>query len=256
MVPPMSWVSLSLLGCAGLLLAAAAPAADRLSPARHEVRAQLVPVRHTTLSAELNARVVALPVPESGRFAAGDLLVELDASLPATHVERAQAELRSARAHLSAHEELHRLNAVGALELEQARAAVQRAEAELAGAAVLLARTRIYAPYPGRVAERHVRELQYVQPGQALLDILDDSVLELEFIVPSTWLSQLEPGHALVVQLDETGQDYPAVLSRLGARVDPVSQTVKAVGHISGRHPELVAGMSGRLRPLQRDVAP
>jgi membrane fusion protein, multidrug efflux system len=248
----MRWLAISLLG---LVVALVAPlSAERVPPTWQEVRAQLVPLRYTTLSAELHAKVLTLRVPETVRFAAGDLLVELDASLPATHLERARAELRAARASLSAHEELHRLNAVGALELEQGRAAVQRAEAELASTEVLLARTRIVAPYAGVVAERHVRELQHVQPGQPLLDILDETALELEFIVPSTWLSRFAIGHPLVIHLDETGRDYPAVLTRLGVRVDAVSQTVKAAGLITGQFPELVAGMSGRLRPV--DPAP
>ena len=39
------------------------------------------------------------------------------------------------------------------------------------------------------------------QPGQALLDILDDSALELEFLVPSRWLSWLHSGSEFQVHL-------------------------------------------------------
>ena len=109
------------------------------------------------------------------------------------------------------------------------------------------ATARIYAPFAGRVAEQRVREQQYVQAGQPLLDILDDSVLELEFLVPSVWLRWVKPGGAFEVQIDETRKTYPARFTRLGARVDPVSQSVKAVAAIHGRFPELMAGMSGRV---------
>jgi multidrug efflux pump subunit AcrA (membrane-fusion protein) len=104
----------------------------------------------------------------------------------------------------------------------------------------------VTAPFAGRVAEQKVREQQYVQPGQALLDILDDSVLELEFLVPSVWLQWLRVGRAFEVQIDETRKSYPARFTRIAARVDPVSQTVKVAAAISGRHPELMAGMSGK----------
>jgi len=112
----------------------------------------------------------------------------------------------------------------------------------------LLSKCSIAAPYSGRVAEQKVREQQYVQPGQALLDILDDSVLELEFLVPSAWLGWLKVGGSFQVEIDETRKTYPAKFIRIGARVDPVSQSVKVAAAIDGRFHELIAGMSGRVR--------
>jgi multidrug efflux pump subunit AcrA (membrane-fusion protein) len=101
------------------------------------------------------------------------------------------------------------------------------------------------------VAEQRVREQQYVQAGQPLLDIIDDSVLELEFLVPSRWLAWLRPGGLFQVTIDETGKTYPAKFTRIGARVDPVSQSVKVAAAVYGRFPELMAGMSGRIQVTQ-----
>ena len=73
-------------------------------------------------------------------------------------------------------------------------------------------------------------------------------VLELEFLVPSRWLMWLRVGGAFKVTIDETRKTYPAKFIRIGARVDPVSQSVKVVAAIDGRFPELVSGMSGRVQ--------
>jgi multidrug efflux pump subunit AcrA (membrane-fusion protein) len=86
-----------------------------------------------------------------------------------------------------------------------------------------------------------------VQPGQALLEILDDSILELEFIVPSKWLAWLKTGQGFQVAIDETGKTYPAKVQRIGARVDPVSQSVKISAIVDGKFGELMAGMSGKV---------
>jgi hypothetical protein len=75
------------------------------------------------------------------------------------------------------------------------------------------------------------------RPGQALLDILDDSALELEFLVPSRWLSWLQQGTEFQVRIDETGKTYPAKVQRLAARVDPVSQSIKVNAAIHGKFP-------------------
>ena len=98
-----------------------------------------------------------------------------------------------------------------------------------------------------RVAEQKAREQQFVQPGQALLEILDDSSLDLDFIVPSKWLAWLKVGQSFKVAIDENGQSYPARVTRLGARIDPVSQSVTVAAVIDGHFPELIAGMSGRV---------
>ena len=61
------------------------------------------------------------------------------------------------------------------------------------------------------------------------------------------WLAWLKAGGPLQVQIDETQKTYPARFTRIGARVDPVSQSVKVAAAIDGRFPELIAGMSGRV---------
>ena len=133
------------------------------------------------------------------------------------------------------------------MELEVSEAEVGKARAELASNAAVLSKCGVAAPFAGRIAEQKVREQQYVQPGQALLEILDDTVRELEFIIPSKWLAWVKPGYAFQVKIDETGKSYPAKVQRVGARVDPVSQSVKLSAAIDGKFTELIAGMSGRV---------
>ena len=145
---------------------------------------------------------------------------------------------------------------MGKLDLELSRAAVQKAKADVSLGTALVQKCEIRAPFAGRVVEQKVREEQVVQPGQPLLEILDDTSLELEFIAPSSWLSWVAPGQAFDVRIDETGKTYPAQFTRIGARVDPVSQTVKIAGRITGQHPELMAGMSGVVRVTQTPSSP
>lgn len=213
-----------------------------------EIRAQLTPRRYTTIAAEIGARIQQLPVTEGGRFEEGQLLVAFDCSVQQTLLDKARAELEAADATFKANQRMFELQAAGQLELDLARSAVSRARAESGTHEAVLAKCNVKAPFPGRVAEQKVREQQFVQPGQVLLDILDDSVLELEFLVPSHWLRWLKPGQVLRVQIDETRKTYPARFTRIGARVDPVSQSVKVAAAIDGRFPELVSGMSGRVQ--------
>lgn len=227
----------------------AAPAAGAKSATeRQEIRAQLLPRRYTTIAAEIGAKVNRLPVPEGSAFRAGQLLVSFDCTLQQAQLHKAQADLDGAGQTLKSNQRLSELNSVGQLELDLSQSAVNKARAEVGAHQAVLGKCGVAAPFAGRVAEQKIREQQYVQPGQALLDIIDDSVLELEFLVPSRWLSWLKVGGKFEVQIDETGKSYPAKFIRIGARVDPISQSVKVAAAVDGKFPELIAGMSGRVQ--------
>ena len=231
----------------------AQPAAGALRPAgpavmaRSDIRAQLTPRRYTTIAAEIGAKISSLPVIEGGAFRAGQLLVQFDCTLQRSQLEKAEAELDGAEQTLKSNLRLEQLNSVGQLELDLSKSSVNKARAEVNANKAVLAKCQVAAPFAGRVAEQKVREQQYVQPGQVMLDILDDSVLELEFLVPSVWLRWLKVGGVFEVQIDETRKTYPAKFTRIGARVDPVSQSVKVAAAIHGKFPELMAGMSGKV---------
>jgi RND family efflux transporter MFP subunit len=218
------------------------PAEQRL-----DLRAQLTASRYTTLSSEIGAKINLIAFREGNAFTAGQILLAFDCTLLEAQLQKAQAELASAEHTYKANKELLRLNAVGQLELDVSEAALLRNQADANANTALVSKCVIKAPFSGRIADQKVREQQYVQSGQALLEILDDSALELEFLVPSRWLNWMKIGGNLRVTIDETRKTYPARFVRIGARVDPVSQSVKVAASISGRHPELVVGMSGQV---------
>lgn len=225
--------------------ATAAVAAEQPAGAQ-SIRAQLLPRRYTTLAAEVSAKINRLPIPEGGRFKEGDVVVAFDCTLHTAQLQKAEAAFSAASRTWEANKRLSELNAVGKLELDVSKAEMEKTKAEVDSSAAYVSKCTIAAPFTGRVAEQKAREQQFVQPGQPLLEILDDTTLELEFIVPSRWLAWLKEGHPFRVRIDETGRTYPAKVQRIGARVDAVSQSVKISAVIDGQFRELIAGMSGR----------
>ena len=223
---------------------AAAPAA--LMDGR-EVRGQLSPRRYTTLAAEIPAKVISIQPQEGGAFKAGQTLVAFDCAMYQSQHDKAKATVMATSITLEANQEMIKHAAIGKVELQVSEAEVLKAQAEAKSAATVVSKCKVVAPFSGRVAEQKVREEQFVQTGQALLEVIDDSVLELEFIAPSSWLPNLRSKGAVRVRVDETSKTYSARVSRLGARVDPVSQSIKVVAVIEGRPAELMAGMSGRI---------
>lgn len=229
--------------CAPALAQSATPA-----PLAVALRGQLTPQRYTTVAAEIAAKISRISAKDGQAFVAGQTLVSFDCALPKAQAAKAQAELDGADKVVSSNEHLLALRSIGEIEVTQAQTAQRKARAELQLTQAVLSKCAIQAPFTGRVSQQHAREQQYVQPGQALLDIIASDALELSFLMPSAWLRQVQVGSELLVQIDETGTTHRARVKRLGARVDPVSQSVAVVASIENPSKKLMAGMSGQIQ--------
>jgi membrane fusion protein, multidrug efflux system len=211
-----------------------------------EIRAQLTPRQYTTLSSELAGRIDRINTKLGEHFKKGENLITFDCVIQRAQVAHAQAISVQAEKTYGINQRLVALKSIGQLELDVSAAEVQKSKADLASANAVASKCAIDAPFNGITVEQRAREFQYASPGQPLLDVLDDRSLEVELIAPSRWLSWLQPGYAFALHVDETGKNYPAKITRIGGRVDPVSQSIKVVGEITSEAPELIAGMSGR----------
>jgi RND family efflux transporter MFP subunit len=228
-----------------VLLAATAAMAEEGVNATPELRAQLKAKRGTLISSEMNGRIDMLSLRDGERFAAGQALVKFHCQVEESELAKARAAWEKKRRVHEVDQRLDALKSIGALELEVAKAEADEAAAEVRLMQAMLERCVIVAPFAGKVVDAPARAHQFVRAGDPLLEILDDRDLEIEFIAPSRWLGWLKPGVKFRLRIDETGKTYPAEVTRLGGKVDPVSQTVKAYGRIAQAAEELLPGMSG-----------
>jgi RND family efflux transporter MFP subunit len=209
------------------------------------IRTQFAARETAVVSSELNAKIARLPLKEGDAFRAGQTLVAFDCSLFESQLRKAEASHEAARKLLAVNQRLAELNSAGRLEVEQAEAKVKESAAEAAYVRATVAKCSIGAPFAGRVAKRLATASEFATPGKPLLEIVDSGPPELQLIVPSRWLARLKVGSTFTVSVDELGQSFPAKVVRLGARIDPVSQSVAITGQIVGQHPGLLPGMSG-----------
>jgi membrane fusion protein, multidrug efflux system len=228
---------------AGLAVVAGPCMAQSSEPT--EIRAQISPRQHAVLSSEMAGRIVELSVREGDSFEKGQKLVVFDCAVQVAKSAQAQAAEQAAAKKLDVASRLDKLQSISGMELAQAESARIVARAEVALNRALSDRCSIVAPFDGRVAARAVQRWEFVAEGKELLDIYETTAFELEMLVPSHWLRWMKPGQAFSLVIDETGQAYTAELTRFGARIDPVSQSIKVFGRIKGKADGLLPGMSG-----------
>lgn len=211
------------------------------------VRGLIKPIKKAILSSELSARIIKLPYKVGASFKKGDVLIGFDCSLYAAELAAAKAEYLARAKRLENNQQLLELNAISNIEVDISEAEVQKAKADQEIAQVKVNQCSIRAPYDGRIVESLVNDYESVAKDQQLLSILNDKELEIELIVPSMWLAWLKSGTRFRISIDETGKTYNAVVSELGAAVDPVSQTIRIIGQFEADTGSVLPGMSGEV---------
>lgn len=240
------------IACAAPWLAAlasvAAPAigADAVSEpmlARGVVR----PVDEATISTDLQARVASIGFKESAAFKAGDTLVEFDCRRHRAELAAADAQKREMELSLDNNLVLNEHRAIGKHEVAISRARVEKAAGEAEALRARVDECRVVAPFDGRIAELAIHVHETPSPGKPFLKIIADTALEIELIMPSDALRWLRQEQSFTFVVDELKRALPARVIRIGAAIDPVSQTVKVMARFDGAEglADVLAGMSG-----------
>jgi RND family efflux transporter MFP subunit len=218
------------------------------TPTDAGLRAQLVPRFSAVISSEIAGRIVLLDVREGQAFAKGQQLIGIDCARHDARLAQTSAQRQRSERKLEAFRLLDRRGATGKVEIDLAEIDLKAAQAEERLAAIEVSRCSIAAPFEGRVAELKARSHQYVTVGEPIIEIVSDRELEIELLAPSRWLPQIKVGMRFALRVDELNREFPAVVARLGPRIDSVSQAVKVYARIEGDFPDLVPGMSGIAR--------
>lgn len=199
-----------------------------------------------TISVFLTATVKRLPFRTGQAFNKGDVVVAFDCARYRADMRAKYAVFAARKQEMTNNRRLLRYKAIGASEVAVSKARMREAAALAEVQDALVQQCEVKAPYDGRVVERLINENETPGPNQPLIKIVDTSKTELELIVPSRWLVWLKAGTRFSFQVDETGQRLNAKVSRLGAVVDAVSQTIKITGEfVREQKNTVLPGMSG-----------
>ncbi|NQV99468.1 MAG: HlyD family efflux transporter periplasmic adaptor subunit [Rhodospirillales bacterium] len=214
----------------------------------YEARALIQADSEVTLSTEIAGRIIELPFREGDRFANNQTLIRFDCR---AHEGRLQVSLASLKAEkLKLENQIRRaeLNSAGALEVGLAEADVEKALGEVATSRFVVDKCHIRAPFQGRIVELSARRHETVSAGAALMRIVDDTRFEVKIVVPSSWLSWLKQGSPFEIRIDETGESVRGKVTRMGAVIDAVSQSLTVFSTLETPGHNLVPGMSGVAR--------
>ncbi len=211
----------------------------------YKARGVVRSLAEATISVDYSARIERLPVLEGQGFLEGDVLVAFDCRRFTAEINAALANARAQELVYANNKRLLARGAIGANEVKVSMAQYEKSRSEAVAVQARTGACDYRAPFAGRMVQRIAQEHESPAPNQPLIRIVDTQRLEVESIVPSKWLAWMKEGQVVNFMIDETNTNVRGEVVRVGATVDPVSQTVKVFAVLKEQNGSVLPGMSG-----------
>lgn len=194
------------------------------------------------ITANVTERLLKIHFQDGQRVKRGALLAEMDtAEEEALRQEQFLVADEAARQY----ERVKKLAADGLApqsQLDEKRREYLAAQARLDGIDARLRQLKLTAPFDGVLGIRTLSPGTLVKPGDVVTTLDDDTVMKLDFSVPSTYLPALTVGlkiKAVARALDNA--QFDGEIASIDSRVDPVTRAIRVRA--------LVPNPDARLRP-------
>ncbi|MFN4023515.1 MAG: efflux RND transporter periplasmic adaptor subunit [Hyphomonas sp.] len=222
----------------------AEPVREQNFASRVEAIGTLEPNERVDLTLTASDRVTALYFEDGDRVQKGKTLLSLAQREQVAQVESAEADLAQARLELARIEPLAEQGAVSRAELDVSRRNLSTAAAQLRAVQSRQNDRVLIAPFDGVLGFRRVSVGSLVRPGDVVATLIDDSVMRLEFAVPSNFLRVLRPGLEIEASSsDLPGQNFTGIVDSIDNAIDPVTRSVRVRAKVPNPSGVLKSGM-------------
>jgi membrane fusion protein, multidrug efflux system len=181
---------------------------------------------------------------ESGqRVRAGQVLIELDASVERADLAAARAQaklagLTAGRARRLVHEQ-----AMPVAQLDQAESELAGATARVDSLRAQVAKKVVRAPFSGRLGIRGVNLGQFLNPGTPITVLETTDEVFVDFTIAQERLADVKVGMAVRVRLGTEGEVIDGTLAAIEPSLDSATRTMRLRARVPNQGDALRSGM-------------
>lgn len=196
------------------------------------------------LTVNVTETVTALYFDDGQRVEQGTILVEMTSSEEHAQLQEARATLEEAKRQFSRVRRLESQGIEAQSLLDQRRLEVDTARARLGAIKSRLADRLIQAPFSGVLGLRSTSVGALVETGDTITTLDDDSVMKLEFAVPSVYLESLQPGLPIRARTRAYGERvFSGEVKVIDSRIDPIDRSLLVRAMLPNPERKLKPGM-------------
>jgi len=196
------------------------------------------------LKATVTERINTIHFEGGQRVKKGDVLVEMDIFEELALMQEQKAILKDAQLQVRRLAPLAVKGAASKSDLDANRLNVSTTQARIEAIQANINERRILAPFDGVVGLRNISVGTLARFDTDITTIDDDSVMKLDFSVPSLYLSSLKPGMPLKVKSAVfPDRNFTATLSAIDNQIDPITRNIIVRARIDNSEYTLKPGL-------------
>lgn len=218
-------------------------------PQTLEAVGTLVAVNGTDVTTESPGVISAIRFESGQRVRKGDVLVQLDASAETATLRSLEAALKLANTQRDRYRELFSTRqAVAKADLDQRESEAERLQADVGAQRALIARKTIRAPFDGVLGIRKVNLGQYLNPGDAIVNLQSLDPIYLNFSLPEQDVNTVAVGQTLTAAVDALqGKQFTGTITAIESQVDAGTRNFLVQATLPNPNEVLRAGSFARV---------
>lgn len=168
---------------------------------------------------------------------------ELQAQLLQRQTEEKLANENARRANL-----LFEKEAISSQENDVAKADLQSAKAQTQLVNAQIFKTKVRAPFSGKIGLRSVSAGEYLTPTIIVASLMSTNPVKILFSVPEKYTSQIKEGQPLSFSISGSNKHYSAKIYAIEPGIDAVTRTIQIRALASNDSGELYPGSFARVQ--------
>jgi len=205
------------------------------------------------ISARISGHIIELPVVLGSKVNKGDLLVAINAAEISAQLLQAKAQLAQADRNLARERNLLKKGASTPETVKTLEYTHRIAAAAVKEVQTMLDYATITAPFSGIITGKSANIGDLASPGKPLLDIENESRLQVVANIPEMMILKIHVGDVIPVSIPSAGLTFTGKVQEVSPAADPSSHTAPIKLSLPSS-PNLRSGQFARLSLPERTV--
>lgn len=174
---------------------------------------------------EVSGKITGLYLKEGTNVQKGQLLLKINDQDLLANLSKLQSNLSLAIQNASRQKKLLAIHAISQQEYDTATNLVESTRADLEFTKATILKTRLYAPFNGRIGLRYVSLGTYINPGTKIASLEQIDHLKLDFSVPGQYAGSIHTGDQVFFTVQGFPEKYMARITAMEPKIDMATRT-------------------------------
>lgn len=207
----------------------------------------ILPNEKMELRSEVSGRIEKIGFTEGSQVQKGALLVQIDDSELLAQLQKLNAQLRIAKEDENRKQQLLAINGISQEIYDASLAKLEELEADIALTNSKIRKSKIIAPFSGKIGLRLVSEGAWVSTGEIISTLVQSDPVKVEFSVPERYAGNLEKGMNVSFTLTGLAETVNAEIYATEPQIDASTRSMRVRALTPNKAGKLIPGAFAEL---------